>query len=91
MPPVTPQSVLDALSAVIDPNLGLDFVSTKTVRNLTLHEGDVAFDIELGYPAKSQIPAMRKALVAAAKSVPGVDNVSVNISSRIVAHAVQRG
>ena len=38
--------------------------------------GNVAFDVELGYPAKSQIPALRNALIAAAKQVPGVVNVS---------------
>ena len=32
-----------------------------------------------------------KALVAAARTVPGVDNVSVNILTRVVSHAVQRG
>jgi ATP-binding protein involved in chromosome partitioning len=51
----------------------------------------VSFDVELGYPAKSQIPALRKAMIAAAKGVPGVNNVSVNVTSRIVAHAAQRG
>ena len=42
-------------------------------------EGDVAFDVEIGYPAKSQIPGFRKALVAAAKTVAGVENVSMGI------------
>ena len=35
--------------------------------------------------------AIRKALVAAAKTVPGVDNVSVNITTKVISHAVQRG
>ncbi len=83
--------LLAALAAVTDPNTGKDFVSTKAVKNLVAEGGDVSFDIELGYPAKSQIPALRKALVAAAKSVPGVDNVSVNIATRVIPHAVQRG
>ena len=51
----------------------------------------MAFDVELGYPAKSQIAGFRKALVAAAKTVPGVENVSVNVSSKIIPHSVQRG
>ncbi len=88
---LTEQTLTQALSAVVDPNTGRDFVSTKALRNLSLHDGDVAFDVELGYPAKSQIPELRKALVAAARGVEGVQNVSVNITSRIVAHAVQRG
>jgi len=88
---VDSQALLQALQAVTDPNTGKDFVSTKALKNLQVQEGDVSFDVELGYPAKSQIPALRRALIAAAKEVPGVENVSVNLHSRIIAHAVQRG
>jgi ATP-binding protein involved in chromosome partitioning len=88
---VTVQAITDAIKTVIDPNTGKDFVSTKAVKNLTVSDGDVAFDVELGYPAKSQIAGLRKALIAAAKGVPGVGNVSVNVTVNIVAHSVQRG
>ena len=88
---VDPQALLNALQAVTDPNTGLDFVSTKAIKNLREQYGEVAFDVELGYPAKSQMPALRRALIAAAKAVPGVDNVSVNLSFKVQAHAVQRG
>ena len=88
---VSEQSVMDALKGVVDPNTGRDFVSARAIRNFTLTEGDVAFDVELGYPAKSQMPALRKALVAAAKAVPGVENVSANLVMKIIPHAVQRG
>ena len=69
---VTVQAITDAIKSVIDPNTGKDFVSTKAVKNLTVSDGDVAFDVELGYPAKSQIAGLRKALIAAAKGVAGV-------------------
>ncbi|MFM8509743.1 MAG: iron-sulfur cluster carrier protein ApbC, partial [Betaproteobacteria bacterium] len=85
------QAVQAALKTVVDPNTGQDFVSGKQLRNLRAEGGDVSFDVELGYPAKSQIPALRKALIAAARTVGGVENVSVNLSTKIVAHAVQRG
>jgi ATP-binding protein involved in chromosome partitioning len=88
---VTVQAITDAIKVVIDPNTGKDFVSTKAVKNLTVSDGDVAFDVELGYPAKSQIAGLRKALIAAAKGVEGVGNVSVNVTVNIVAHSVQRG
>ncbi len=87
----TQDQLLQALAAVVDPNTGKDFVSTKAVRNLLINEGDVSFDVEIGYPAKSQIPALRTALVAAARGVPGVNNVSANVASKITAHAAQRG
>ncbi|PKO59838.1 MAG: iron-sulfur cluster carrier protein ApbC [Betaproteobacteria bacterium HGW-Betaproteobacteria-18] len=88
---VVEQTVMDALKGVVDPNTGRDFVSGKSIKNLTVTGGDVAFDVTLGYPAKSQIPGFRKELIAAAKSVAGVANVSVNITTNITAHAVQRG
>jgi len=88
---ITEAALLDALKTVVDPNTGKDFVSTRLVRNLKIEGGDVAFDVELGYPAKSQIPALRKALIAAVRTLPGIANVSINLSSKIIAHAVQRG
>ena len=88
---VTESALLDALKTVVDPNTGRDFVSAKALKNLSISGGDVAFDIELGYPAKSQMPGFRKSLIDAAKTVAGVSNVSINMSTNIVAHAVQRG
>jgi ATP-binding protein involved in chromosome partitioning len=88
---VTESQLLEALKSVTDPNTAKDFVSTRQLKNLRIEGGDVAFDVELGYPGKSQMPALRKALIAAARSVPGVANVSVNVTSKIVSHAVQRG
>ncbi len=87
----TQDQLLQALQTVIDPNTGKDFVSTKALKNLQVTGGEVSFDVELGYPAKSQFPALRSALVAAAKTVAGVDNVSATLSSKVVAHAAQRG
>jgi ATP-binding protein involved in chromosome partitioning len=84
-------TLLTALQAVTDPNTGKDFVTTKAVRNLQIQGGDVSFDLEMGYPARSQHAALRQALIAAAKGVAGVGNVSINISTRVIAHAAQRG
>ena len=71
-PTITQAALLDQLKTVIDPNTGKDMVSARQVKNVQIDGGDIAFDVELGYPAKSQIPALRSALVAAARQVPGV-------------------
>jgi ATP-binding protein involved in chromosome partitioning len=89
--PLSEAVLLDALKSVLDPNTGLDFVSTRALKNLRIDGADVALQLELGYPGRSQHAALRKAIVAAARGVPGVDNVSVEIVTRIVSHAVQRG
>ena len=88
---VTPEVLQNALQAVVDPNTGKPLAAGKSLQNLQIDGADVAFDIELGYPAKSQHAALRKALVEAARTVPGVGNVSVNFKLSVLSHAVQRG
>ncbi|MEK8052332.1 iron-sulfur cluster carrier protein ApbC [Ideonella sp. DXS22W] len=91
MPTVVEADLIAALKTVADPLTGKDFVGTRQLKNLKIDGDDVAFDVELGYPAKSLHGALRRQLIEAARKVPGVGNVSVNVSSRIVAHAAQRG
>ena len=88
---ITVEDVKAALAQVIDPNTQKDFVSSKTVRNLKVNGGDISLDIELGYPAKSQIDLIRKSVLDALRALPGVGNVSVGVSSKIISHTVQRG
>jgi ATP-binding protein involved in chromosome partitioning len=88
---VDQQAILSALQKVLDPNTGLDFVSSKAIQNLQVAGADVSFDVELGYPAKSQLAGIRKLLISAVKAVTGVGNVSVNVAFKIASHSVQRG
>ena len=88
---ITSEAVKQALSAVIDPNTGKDLATGKSVKNIRVEGSDVSFDIELGYPAKSQFDGIRKAAIAAVRAVPGAANVSVHVYSKIVAHTAQRG
>ncbi|THC46229.1 iron-sulfur cluster carrier protein ApbC [Massilia sp. Mn16-1_5] len=88
---ITADEVKAALAKVIDPNTGKDFVSSKSVKNIQVDGADVAFDLELGYPAKSQVAPLRALAVSAVKGIPGVGNVSVSVQVKILSHAVQRG
>ncbi len=87
----SPEQLLQALQTVIDPNTGTDFVSTKQLKNLTVDGESVSFEVELGYPAKSQIPMLQAALEAAARGVAGVSKVTARVHFKVVAHAAQRG
>ena len=78
------EQVKQALSAVVDPNTGKDLVSDKAARNIRVDGGEVAVDVELGYPARSQIDPIRKAVVAAVRALDGVENVSANVFQKIV-------
>lgn len=88
---VTQENVLAALQQWIDPNTRKDYVSSRSVKNLRIDGGRVAFDIALGYPAGTQIETIRQALVDLVQAVPGVTAVDANVASNIVAHAVQKG
>jgi len=88
---ITIDDVKTALSAVVDPNTNKDYVSTRSARNIQVDGGNIALDIELGYPGKSQVGLVRNAVIEALRQLPGVQNVSVNVSSKIISHTVQRG
>jgi len=85
------EAVKVALSGVIDPNTGKDFTSEKAVKNVKVEGGSVTLDIELGYPARSQFGLVTQLVEDAVRKLPGVTDVRTNVSSRVVAHAVQRG
>jgi ATP-binding protein involved in chromosome partitioning len=88
---ITVEAVKEVLSKVIDPNTHKDFIASKSAKNIKVEGADVTLDIELGYPAKSQIDGIRKEVIAAVRSLPGAGNVSANVYSKIISHTVQRG
>lgn len=85
------ESVQQTLKNVVDPNTQIDLMTSKVVKNLKVDDGNVSLDVVLGYPAKSQIDLIRTSVINAIRQLPEVKNVSVNVTSAIVAHAVQRG
>ena len=86
---LTKEAVEAALKNLIDPNTQKDFVASKEVKSINVNRDTVSLEIELGYPANSQLNAIRNLVVGAVKAVPGVASVNVNVSYKIVAHAVQ--
>ncbi len=80
--PVTREAVLEALSAIRDPDLGKDIVSLGFVKDLRIEKGKVSFTLELttpACPAKSQFEESARELVTA---LDGVDEVMVTMSAR---------
>ena len=80
----------EALRRVVDPNTGKDLVASRSARNIKVDGADVSVDVELGYPAASQVEPIRRSVIDALKSA-GAANVSANVTTKIVAHTVQRG
>ena len=88
---ITEQQVKDALQTLVDPNTHKDYVTSKSARNIKIDGSNVSLDVQLGYPAKSQLAPIRDEIISKLKTLPGIGNVSVNVTMNIVKHAVQRG
>ncbi len=88
---ISVETVKEALSKVIDPNTGKDLISSKSARNIQVAGADVSLDVELGYPANSQIEILHDAVVNAVKSIEGAGKITANVYANIISHAVQRG
>ena len=90
MAEVSQLQVETALKAVIDPYLEKDLVSAKAVKNIAVSGDRVSVDVVLGYPAKGSRDALAAKLKEKVAAIPGVQDVTINISSSIVSHGVQR-
>jgi ATP-binding protein involved in chromosome partitioning len=88
---ITDNDIKTALASVIDPNTGKDFITTKSIKNIKIENGQVTFELELGYPAASQVEMLRQMAASAVLALPGVEGVAIRAYSKIVSHTVQRG
>ncbi len=88
---VTEQAVLEALSAVIDPDLNRDIVSLGFVKKLEIAGGAVSFDLELTTPAcpvKDHFKQQAEELVGA---LTGVESVTATLTAQVRGQAPQQG
>jgi len=89
--PLSDADVTTSLKGVIDPNTGKDLVAGKAVKSVRVDGDQVAVEIQLGYPAKSQHEMIRKLVQNAVAALAGAGRVTVTVGHKIVSHAVQRG
>src|SRR5919106_777598 len=80
---LSPDAVLTALRVVVDPDLHRDIVSLGFVKDLAIDGGRVAFTIELTTPACPVKDQMREQAAAAVRALPGVTDVSVNMTANV--------
>jgi len=91
MADVSQLQVETALKEVIDPYLEQDLVTAKSVKNIKVDGANVIVDVVLGYPAKGSQDELAAKLKQKVAAIGGVANVTINISSKVAAHGVQKG
>ena len=76
---VDEEDVLDALSNVIDPELGLDFVELGLVYGIEIDGGTVSITFTLTTPACPIGPQVSEQMVEFVGDLEGVDEVETNM------------
>jgi metal-sulfur cluster biosynthetic enzyme len=74
-PMVTPEDVEDALTNVIDPELGLDFVSLGLVYDVEIQDNDVYVTFTLTYPGCPIGPQVSEQIKEFVGELEGVEGV----------------
>jgi ATP-binding protein involved in chromosome partitioning len=91
MADISQQQIETVLKQYIDPYLQKDLISAKAVKNIQIENSTVTVDITLGFPSQGYNDTLSQQIKAKIDTVDGVSMVNVNISNKIVAHAVQKG
>lgn len=91
MAEATQAQIETALKDYVDPYMEKDLVSAKCIKDIAVDGGSVTIDVVLGFPAKGYEDELKTGLAELAGKVEGVSDVTVNVSSNIVSHAVQKG
>ncbi len=86
MAEITEQQILDALSAVADPDKGSDIVSLGMVSGMAIRDGNVAFAIEVEPERGPRLEQLRKAAEKAVEALPDVLSVTAVLTAQSTAH-----
>jgi len=90
MSELTQDSVKEAIKSYIEPHLEKDLVTAKTVKGVEIEGGKVKVTVELGFPAKGCLDEIEAKVKEKIGVLEGVTEVEVALSSKIVAHSVQK-
>ncbi len=91
MAEVSQQQVENVLKDYVDPYLKKDLISAKAVKSIQINGNTVTLEITLGYPSKGYHSTLTERLQANVKTLAGINTVHVNITNKVIAHAVQKG
>ena len=91
MAEVTREQVEGALKAYVDPYMEKDLVAGRALKDVQIDGGKVTLKVELGFPNAGYRDALTAAVTEQVKGVEGVSDVVVEVTTKVVSHAVQKG
>jgi ATP-binding protein involved in chromosome partitioning len=87
---VTREQIEEAIKGYVEPHFQRDLVSAKSVKNIDIDGDQVKVSVELGFPAKGIFDEISQAVKSAVEALDGVSSADVDVSSKVVAHSVQK-
>lgn len=91
MTDVSRASIEQALAGYEIPYLQQDLVSAGAITDIRIEAGQVAIDVELGFPFDGYRDVLQQGITESVMAVEGVTTVNVSLAMKITAHAVQKG
>jgi ATP-binding protein involved in chromosome partitioning len=91
MAEVTQSQIEAKLATYVDPYLERDLVSAKCVKSIAVSGDTATIEVALGFPAGGYHEQLKGALQQLIESIDGIRTATVKVSSKIAAHAVQKG
>ena len=83
-PDDTVAQVRSALQTVIDPDLGRDLVSLGMIKDIVVEDAQVSFTVVLTTPACPMKELLETQCREAALSVPGISDVQIKMTAKVV-------
>src|SRR5688572_17393473 len=90
-PPPDRDAVLNALRAVVEPDIRKDIVTLGMVKDLAVDGGRVSFTLELMTHASPLKEQLREQAVAAVRALPGVTSVETKVTVRVRSVSPEKG
>lgn len=83
MKQITEEAVLEALKAIIDPDLRKDIVTLGFIKDLQIEGGNISFRVVLTTPACPVKEQMETQATEVVKAIEGVENVTVTMDAEV--------
>lgn len=91
MSEVSREKIEQALDKITDPHLNISLLAAKALKDVKIEESGVTIDLCMPYPCAHWAAALASMVSEGLAEHAGVQNATVNVTHKIIAHSVQQG